>query len=122
MMTSQTQVHEELGDDVVESSTLIFPEITSVITELVDVFPKDVTRNGISETLSRRLSIISTALSQKGSKNFRVIVDNESCTNVVFFEVFENDRLMSLPHSHPVKISWFKYTTIEVSITVSSPN
>jgi len=101
---------------------LIFPEDTLVIMEIVDVFAKDVTHYGISQTPSSHLSIISTALSQKGSKNFRVIVDNESCTNVVFFEVFENDRLMSLPHSHPVKISWFKYTTIEVSITVSSPN
>ena len=36
------QVYEELGDDVVESSILIFPEIIPVITELVDVFSKDV--------------------------------------------------------------------------------
>ena len=62
---------DELGDDIVESSTLISLEVTPVITEiidvfpkdntpippevatimkLVDVFPKDVTRNGISQT------------------------------------------------------------------------
>jgi len=63
------QVHEELGDDVVEFSTLIFPEVIPVITELVDVFPKNVTHNSISHTLSSHLSIISTVLSQKGYKN-----------------------------------------------------
>ena len=40
---------EELDDNYVESNTLIFPEVTT-ITELVDVFPKDVTHNGISQT------------------------------------------------------------------------
>jgi len=93
------QVHEELGDDVVESSILIFPEVTTVITELIDVFPKDVAHNDISQTPQSHLSIISTALSQKGYKNCRVIVDNESCTNVVFFEIFENDGLKLVPHS-----------------------
>ena len=39
------QVHEELGDDVVKFSTLIFPEFIPVITELINVFPKDVTHN-----------------------------------------------------------------------------
>ena len=34
------QVHEELRDDVVESSTLISPEVIPVITELVGVFSK----------------------------------------------------------------------------------
>ena len=57
-------VHE-LRDDVVESSTLISPKVIPVITKLVDVFSKDVTHNGISQTLSSHLSIISTALSQK---------------------------------------------------------
>ena len=38
---------EELDDDIVES--LIFLEVTT-ITELVDIFYKDVTRNGISQT------------------------------------------------------------------------
>jgi len=42
------QVHEELGDDVIESSTLISPIVILVITELVNVFPKDVTHKGIS--------------------------------------------------------------------------
>jgi len=86
-----------------------------VITELVDVFPKDVTHNDISQILSSHLSIISTALSQNRYKNCRVIADNGSCTNVVFFEVFENDGLKSLPHSHPVKAPWFNSTIIEVS-------
>jgi len=93
------QVHEELGDDVVEPNTLIFPEVTPVITEVVDVFPRDVTHNGISQTLLNHLSIISTALSQKGY-NCRVTVDNESCTNVIFFEAFKNDGLKSLPLTH----------------------
>jgi len=41
---------EELDDDIIESSTLIFSTVTT-ITELVDVFPKDVSRNGISQAL-----------------------------------------------------------------------
>jgi len=65
-----------------------------VITELIDVFPKDVTHNDISQTPSSLLFIISTALSQKEYKNCRVIVDNESGTNV-FFEVFKNNGLKS---------------------------
>ena len=85
-----------------------------MITELVNVFSKDVTHKGISETLSNHLSIISTALSQKGYNNYRIIEDNESCTNVVFFEVFKNDGLKSLPHSHPVKVPWFKFIIIKV--------
>ena len=32
----------ELGDDILEFSTLIFPEVIPVITELVDVFLKDI--------------------------------------------------------------------------------
>ena len=32
------QVDEKLGDDIVQSSTLIFPKVTPVITKLVDVF------------------------------------------------------------------------------------
>ena len=59
------QVHEELRDDIVKSSILISSEIIPVIAELIDVFPKDVTHNGISQILSSHLSIISTALSQK---------------------------------------------------------
>ena len=69
--------------------------------ELVDVFPKDVTHNDISQTPLSHLTIISTALSQKEYKHCKFIVDNGSCTNVVFFEVFENDGLKWLPHSHP---------------------
>jgi len=42
------QVDEELGDDIVQSRTLIFSEVTSVITGLVDIFPKNVTHNSIS--------------------------------------------------------------------------
>ena len=34
------QVDEELDDDIVQSSILIFPKVTPVITELVDVFVK----------------------------------------------------------------------------------
>jgi len=117
------QVHEKLGDDIVESSTLISPEVTPVIMKRVDVFPKDVTHNDINQTPFSHLSIISIALSKKRYKNCRVIVDNGSCTNVVLFEVFENvvlfevfenDGLKSLPHSHPVKVPWFKFTIIEV--------
>ena len=71
MMTSpDDQVHEELGDDVVEFSTLISPEVTPVIMEVVDIFPKDVTHNDISQTPLSHLSIISTALSQKRYKNY----------------------------------------------------
>ena len=102
----------ELGDDIVKSSTLISPKVTLVIikllfpkdnnpipsevttiTELVDVFSKNVTRNGINQTHLTYLLIVSIAFSQLGDKNCRVIVDNESCTNAVFFEVFENDGL-----------------------------
>jgi len=32
---------EELDDDNVECSTLIFPEVTPVITEIINVFLKD---------------------------------------------------------------------------------
>ena len=53
------QVHEELGDDVEESSIFISPEVTLEITEL-DVFPKDVTHNDISQTPLSYLSIITT--------------------------------------------------------------
>ena len=60
---------------------------------------KDVTRNGISQTHLTYLPIISTAFSQIGYKNCKVIVNNENCTNAVFFELFENDGLKSLPHS-----------------------
>ena len=42
------QVHEKLRDDIIESSTLISPEVTPVIMKLVDVFPKDVTHNDIT--------------------------------------------------------------------------
>ena len=58
-----SQVNEELGDDIVESSTLISHEVTPVIIELVNIFPKD-THNGISQTPSIYLSTVSTALSQ----------------------------------------------------------
>jgi len=109
------QVHVELGDDIVESSTLISDEVIPVIMKLVDIFLKDVTYNDISQTLSSHLSIISIALSQKGYKNCKVIVDNWSCTNVVFFELFENDGLKLLPYSHPVKVLWFKSTFIKVT-------
>ena len=85
-----------------------------MITELVDVFSKYVTHNEISQTPSSLLFTISTALLQKGYKNCTTIVDDESCTNVVFFEVFENDGLKSLPHSHPVKVPWFKSIIIDV--------
>ena len=78
---------EELDDDIVETNILISPEVTT-ITELVDVFPKDVTRNGINLTHLTHLPIINTAFSQWGYKNCRVIVDNESYTNAIFFEVF----------------------------------
>ena len=108
------QVHEE-GDDIIESSTLIFPEVIPVITKLVDVFPKDVTHNTISQTPLSHLSIISIELSQKGYKNCRVIVDNGSCTNALFFDVSENDGLKLLPHPHPFKVPLFKSTIIEVS-------
>jgi len=64
---ADNQVYEVLGDDVVESSTLIFPEIIPVITEL-DVFPKDVTYNSISQTLSSHLSIISIAFLQNNTR------------------------------------------------------
>ena len=57
------QVDEELGNDVIESSNLISPEVTPVIMELIDVFPKDFTHNDISLTPSSHLSIISTGLS-----------------------------------------------------------
>jgi len=39
---------DELNDDIVKSSTLISPEVTPVITILVDIFTKDVTHNDIS--------------------------------------------------------------------------
>ena len=75
------QVDKELSDNIVESSIFIFSKITPVITELIDVFSKDVIHNGISQTPFSYLSIVSTALSQKENKNCRVIVDNRSCTN-----------------------------------------
>ena len=129
------QVNEELSGDIVEFSTLISSEVTSVITEIIDVFSKDntpissevttiaelvdiflhdLTRN-ISQIHLTHLHIVTTIFSQKRYKNCRVIVDNRSCTNVVFFEVFENDGLKLLPHSHPFKIPWLKFTTIGVS-------
>ena len=77
---------------------LDFSEITT-ITELVDVFPKDVTHDDISQPHLTHLPIVSTAFSQIGYWNCRVIVDNTSCTNVVFYEVFENDGLKSVPLS-----------------------
>jgi len=112
--------------DIVRSSTLIFPEVAPVITEitdvfskendpipsevttimeLVDVFPKDVTRNGICQTHLTHLPIVSTTFSQLRVKNCKVIVDNGSCTNAIFFKVFKNDGLKSLPHPYPFKIS-----------------
>jgi len=69
------------------------PSEVTTITELVDVFPKNVTRNGISQTHLTHLPIVSTAFSQLGGKNCRIIVDNERYTNAIFFEIFENDRL-----------------------------
>ena len=57
------QVDEEIGDDIVEFSILMFLEVTPVITELIDVFPKVVTHNGISQTPSNNLSIVSTIFS-----------------------------------------------------------
>ena len=79
MMTSPTTI----GDDIAESSTLISPAVTQVImeitdvflqtitevtiiTELVDVFTKDVTRNGISQTHLTHLPIVSTTFLQIG--------------------------------------------------------
>jgi len=82
--------------------------------ELVDVFPKDVTHNGISQTHLTHLPIVSTAFSQIVYTNCGVIVDNGSCTNAVFFEVFKNKGLKSLPHSHPFKVLWIKSTIIRV--------
>jgi len=83
-----------------------------VITEF-NVFPNP--RD--TDTPLTHFLIVSTALSQIRYKNCRVIVDNRSRTNAVFFEVFENDGLKSLPHSHPFKITWFKPTTIRVPQT-----
>ena len=64
------QVDEELGDDIVNSSILIFLEVTPVITKLVNIFSKDVTHNDISQTPLSHLSTITTALSQKRYKNY----------------------------------------------------
>ena len=117
MMTSPTTI----DNDITESSTLIPPAVTQVITEitnvflktitevtiiteLVDVFTKDVTRNGISQTHLTHLPIVNTAFSQIRDKNCKVIVDNESCNNAVFFEIFENDGLKLFPHSHLFKV------------------
>ena len=83
--------------DVFPRDNTPIPLKVITITELVDVFPKDATRNGINQTRLTHLPIVSTPFSQLGDKNCRVIVDNNSCTNVVFFEVFENDGLKSLP-------------------------
>ena len=104
---------EEQDDDIVEFKTLIFPEVT-IITELVDLFPNDMTCNGIRHTHLTYLSIISTAFLQIGYKNCKVIVDNESFTNAVFFELFKNNGLKSLPHSHPFRVPWIKSTIIRV--------
>jgi len=76
------QVHEELGDDVVKSSTLISPEVTPVIIDLVDVFLKDVTHNDISQT---RSSLLLALPYHKKDTRTVVIVDNRSCTNVSIF-------------------------------------
>jgi len=117
---------EAFDDDIVESSISIFPELTPVITKIidvpkdnilihlkvtsvimkfVDVFPKDITSNNIRDTILTYFPIVSTPLSQIEYKKCRVIVDNESCTNAVFFEIFENDGLKSLLHSHTFKVS-----------------
>ena len=50
------QVDEELGDDIIESSTLIFPKATPVTTEINDVFPKDNTQFLPKSPLLRSLS------------------------------------------------------------------
>jgi len=51
--------------------------------ELVDVFSKDVIGNGMSQTYLTHLPIVSTAFSQLGDKNCRVVMDKGKCTNAI---------------------------------------
>jgi len=50
--------------DVSKDNILIPPEVTSVITEFVDVLPKDITPNYSRDTPLTHFPIVNTTLSQ----------------------------------------------------------
>ena len=46
-------------------------------------------------------------------KNFKVIVDSESCINALSSKVTERLELKAAPDPHPYKVSWNNSTTLE---------
>ena len=80
-----------------KDNILIPPEVTTVITEFVDVFSKNITPNCIKDTHLTHLPTWHCIFTIR--RQTVVIMDNESCTNAVFFEAFENDGLKLLPIS-----------------------
>ena len=48
------------------------------------------------------------------NKSCKVIVDSESCINVISSKSLENLRLEVVLHPHPFKVSWIDSTTLEV--------
>jgi len=49
-----------------------------------------------------------------GNKSCKVIVDSESCINVISFKSLEMLGLEVVPHPHPFKVSWIDSKTLEV--------
>jgi len=50
----------------------------------------------------------------KERKNWKVIVDSESCVNTVSSKMIEKLGLKVVPHSHPYKVSWINSTILNV--------
>jgi len=94
---------------------------------------KDIAHTCIRQTLLIHLLVVSSTFSQSkekddgkgiatfhtftkiGDKNYKVIVDCESCVNTVSSEVFGTDGLKSIPHSHLFKVPWIKFTALWVN-------
>ena len=91
---------------------------------------EDIAHTCIRQTLLIHLLVVSSTFSQSkekddgkgiatfhtftkiGDKNYKVIVDCESCVNTVSSEVFGTDGLKSIPHSHLFKVPWIKFTAL----------
>jgi len=92
----------------------------------------DVGLNCIRPTLSTHLSVVKYVPSPPaekddwrrtatfhtftkiGDNSCKVIVDSESCINVISSRLCENLGLEIIPHLHPFKVSWIDSTALEV--------
>jgi len=88
--------------------------------------------NYIQPTISIHLSVIRCALSQPkerddwrrttmfhiitkiGGKSCKIIIDSESCINVVSSTLIAKISLKVVPHPHPYRVTWINSSALEV--------